>query len=197
MVDYHVRNHNRYFAHPNYNRMAPQQNQAHGGLKLMALELPEIITEEELIKILEKTKKPHHKLAFALGFYECMRVSEVVNLKPEDINYQLRIIWIKQGKGKKDRQIPIAPEVMKGLKHLPIKCKVRALQFKFKEKGKEALNKDLHFHILRHSGITHYLTKKKWNSLEVQRMAGHSKISTTQIYTHINPQDLVSRMWGE
>ncbi len=55
--------------------------------------------------------------------------------------------------------------------------------------------KDLHFHSLRHSGITHYLTKKKWSSLEVQRLAGHSKIATTLIYTHINPQDLVNRMW--
>ena len=64
-----------------------------------------------------------------------------------------------------------------------------------KEISKEVLNKDLHFHCLRHSGITHYLTKKRWSSLEVQRLAGHSKISTTQIYVHINPQDLVNRMW--
>jgi integrase len=161
----------------------------------MALKLPEIITEEELVKIINATKMPHHKLAFMLGFYECMRISEIVNLKPEDIDKNLKLIWIKQAKGKKDRKIPIAPEIVKGLKFLPIKCKIRALEIKFKKIGKEVLNKDLHFHLLRHSGITHYLTKKKWNSLEVQRLAGHSKIATTQIYTHINPQDLVNRMW--
>lgn len=60
---------------------------------------------------------------------------------------------------------------------------------------RKTLNKDLHFHCLRHSGITHYLTKKRWSSLEVQRLAGHSKITTTQIYTHIRPDDLVNRMW--
>lgn len=162
----------------------------------MGIKLPEVITEEELIKVLEKTKKPHHKLAFALGFYECMRVSEVVKLNPEDIDKNLKLIWIKQGKGGKDRKIPISPEVMNGLKHLPIGCGVRALQIAFKTKCRDVLNKDLHFHTLRHSGITHYITKKKWSSLEVQRLAGHSKISTTQIYTHINPQDLVNRMWN-
>lgn len=162
----------------------------------MAKILFETITEEELNKIIDNTKKPHHKLAFALGFYECMRISEIVNLKPENIDKNLKIIKIKQAKGKKDRNIPIAPEIMKGLKHLPIKCGVRALQQKFKQIANKILNrKDLHFHTLRHSGITHYLTKKKWSSLEVQRLAGHSKISTTEIYTHIRPEHLINRMW--
>lgn len=158
------------------------------------LKLPETITEEELVKLLAAVK-PHHKIAFALGFYEAMRISEIIKLKPENIDKQVKIIHIIQSKGAKDRDIPIAPEVMQGLKNLPIKCGVRALEIKFKQLGKEILNKDLHFHCLRHSGITHYLVKKKWSSLEVQRLAGHSKVSTTQIYTHIRPSDLVNRMW--
>lgn len=161
----------------------------------MQITLPEVIEEEDLIKILAATKKKHHKLAFALGFYQCMRVSEVVNLKPEDIDYNTKLIRIKQGKGKKDRNIPIAPEVRSGLKHLPINIGIRALQKMFKKKCNEVLKRDHHFHTLRHSGITHYLVKKKWASLEVQRLAGHSKIQTTEIYTHINPTDLVNRMW--
>ena len=163
----------------------------------MSFKLPEVITEEELIKIIESTKKPHHKLAFALGFYECMRISEIVKLRPGDIDKDTKLIHILQAKGAKDRNIPIAPEVLKGIKNLPIKCGVRALEIKFKEIGKAIINKDLHFHCLRHSGITFYLTKKRWSSLEVQRLAGHSKIATTQIYTHINPQDLVNRMWED
>ena len=163
--------------------------------KRVPFRLPEVISESELLEILKATKKPHHQIAFALGFYCCLRISEVTNLKSEDVDKQLKLLKIKQGKGSRDRNIPIAPEVMKGLKHLPIKCGIRALQIKFKQKGKEVLNKDLHFHCLRHSGITHYLVKKHWSSLEVQRLAGHSKITTTQIYTHINPADLVNRMW--
>jgi len=157
--------------------------------------IPKTITEEELKKVLKSTKNKGYRLAFALGFYECMRVSEVINLKPENIDRDSKLIQIKQSKGSKDRNIPIAPEVINGLKHLPINCSVRTLQRQFKNKCREVLNKDCHFHILRHSGITFYLVKKKWSSLEVQRLAGHSKIATTQIYTHINPVDLVDRMW--
>src|SRR3989344_1148076 len=134
---------------------------------MKGLRLPEVITEEELIKILEATKKPHHRLAFALGFYCCLRVSEIVKLRPENVDKGTKLLHIKQAKGSKDRNIPISPKVIKGLKYLPIKCGIRALQIKFKEKGKEVLNKDLHFHCLRHSAITHYITKKRWPSLEV------------------------------
>jgi len=162
------------------------------------IKLPEVISEEDLHKILKKTRDINHKLAYMLGFYECMRISEIVALQPENIDYGARLIMIKQAKGSKDRNIPIAPEVLKGLKYLPITIGIRALQYAFKQKCIEVLGRDaLHFHSLRASGITHYLTKKRWSSLEVQRMAGHSKIQTTQIYTNINPNDLVNRMWED
>lgn len=160
--------------------------------------LPEVITEEELQELVQATKNPKHKLAFALGFYQCMRVSEVVNLKPENINRGQKLILLKQAKGKKDRNIPIAPEVMKGLKHLPIGVGARALQISFKKALKKALNReDLTFHSLRHSGITHYIAVKGWSDLQVQRLAGHAKITTTQIYSHISPQHLVNKMWED
>ena len=163
----------------------------------MTFKIPETITEEELIKILKAVKKKHHKIAFLLGFYAAMRISEIVNLKPEHIDRGQRLIRIKQAKGSKDRNIPIPPQAIRGLHNIPMKCGVRALQIAFKGYAKKILNKDLHFHILRHSGATHYLNKKKWSTRQVQQLLGHSKIQTTEIYTHVTPQVLIDRMWEE
>lgn len=159
------------------------------------------ITEEDLVKIVKATKLPKYKLAFMLGFYQCMRVSEIAKLREENIDKNLKLLYIKQAKGHKDRNIPISPEVFSKLRYLPCgsdKAKdfgIRAIQYAFSVATKKALGKKLNIHILRHSGITHYLTKKKWNTMQVQRLAGHSKSAITEIYTHIRPEDLVERMW--
>ncbi len=163
----------------------------------MSRKIPETITEIEFIKLLKKVKQKHHRISFILGFYCCLRVSEVVNLKPENIDRGQRIIRIKQAKGKKDRNIPLPPQATRGLSHLPLKCGARALQIAFRRYAKEILKKDLNFHSLRHSGATHYLNKKKWSTRQVQQLLGHSKIQTTEIYTHVTPQDLIEKMWDE
>jgi len=161
----------------------------------MSLKIPDTITEDEFKKLIKTIKKPKDKLAYALGFYQAMRISEVVNLKPENIDKNRKLIMIKEGKGKKDRNIPIAPEVERGLKHLPIKVGMRALQYSFKKKSKEVLGKDLHFHTLRHSGATHYMSKKKWSIRMIQQFLGHANLNTTQIYTHVGVDDMVAEMW--
>lgn len=164
---------------------------------MSGVKIPEVISEEEFLKLLKTVKKPHHKIAFVLGFYGAMRVSEIVNLTQENIDRGQRIIRIKQAKGKKDRNIPIPPQAIRGLSHIPINIGVRALQIAFKRYALDSLNKDLHFHQLRHSGATHYLNKKKWSTRQVQLLLGHSKVSTTEIYTHVSPEVLIEKMWEE
>ena len=161
----------------------------------MSRKIPDTITEEELIKILQVTKKQHHKLAFVLGFYQAMRVSEVVKLQQENIDRGRKLIMIKDAKGSKDRNIPISPKIIRGLRGLPVKCGIRALEIAFKKKAKKALDRDLHFHTLRHSGATYYHTVKKWDIRQVQVFLGHADISSTQIYTHISPEGLIEKMW--
>jgi len=166
----------------------------------MGRKLPETITEEEFSKVIKgmlcKTvKHKKKKLAFMLGFYQAMRVSEVVHLTLENVDKGRRLLMIKNAKGGKDRHIPIAPEVINGLKYLPVGIGVRALEVSFKKYGLEVLGKDLHFHLLRHSGATHYLNVKKWDVRYLQQFLGHSKLDTTAIYTHVSPQNLIDKMW--
>lgn len=164
----------------------------------MAKKLPETISEEEITKVLNITKNKRHRVAFALGFYQAMRISEIVSLKKADIDYGQKLIRIKQGKGSKDRNIPISPKVLPGLKYLPLECGVRALQIAFKKAIKKAdIDKNVHFHSLRHSGASYYINKKGWDLRSVQVLLGHSRISTTEIYTHVMPQDLINKMWDQ
>ena len=162
----------------------------------MSRKIPETLKIEELAEIVKATNNKNHRLAYMLGFFQCMRISEVVNLKPEHIDKGRKILMIKAGKGDKDRNIPIAPEVNKFLKHVPINIGIRALQKAFKLQAKKVLGKDMHFHQLRHSGATYYLNKKKWNIRILQNFLGHASIQTTQIYTHVNPEDLAQAMFG-
>jgi len=156
----------------------------------LALVLPDTIKEEELIELVKKTKLKNQRTAFILGFYQCMRVSEVANLQKEDIDFNGGFIRIKQGKGSKDRDIPIMKETRRFLQNVPVGIGKRGLQKALKIASKKILNKDIHFHTLRHSGATHYLNVKKVDIRFIQALLGHAQLSTTQIYTHVNPQSL-------
>lgn len=169
----------------------------------MKLIIPDTITEEEFIKIIKVVRKPSHKLGFLLGFYQAMRLREVTTLDISNIDFPQKLVKIKHAKGNKDRHIPIikpllmgSQEVLRALKQLPVTTGARALEIAIKKYGKEVLGKDIHFHTLRHSGATWLLNKKKWDIRQVQKFLGHAKIQTTEIYTHVSPQDLVELEWN-
>lgn len=149
------------------------------------MKLPETISEKELIETIRKISKPKIKLAFLLGFYQCMRVSEVVKLRSEDIDLDRGFIHIKQSKGKKDRQIPIIEGIKRYLRYLPIGITRYALHKQIKKYYPKHS-----FHTLRHSGATYYLNEKGIGLRQLQQFLGHSRLDTTQIYTHVNPDNL-------
>lgn len=159
-----------------------------GKKKTKPKKLPEVLTLKEFNTILKYTKKQEHRLAFKLGFLSGLRISEIINLRYEDINRDRKLIFIRQGKGKKDRYTPLPPMLQeKELKSLPLKIGIRALQISFKNKCKKYLNRDLHFHNLRHSFATNLLSKGI-PITEVQMWLGHSRLDTTSVYLKVSPE---------
>lgn len=146
--------------------------------------LPETVDEAKFLEGIKTVKKSRVKLALMLGFYQCLRVSEVAKLKPEDVDRGRGFLHILQAKGAKDRDVPIMKPVWKGLRHLPIGKHIRTLE-RWSQK-----HFGIKFHALRHSGATYYLNEKKVDIRHLQQLLGHSNLSTTQIYTHVTPENL-------
>lgn len=154
---------------------------------------PVAISEEEFLELLKHTKKRHHRLAFLLGFGAGMRISEILKLEVRDVDLKLKRISIRQGKGSKDRIVPLPKGFREEhLKHIPIKCGERALEKAFKgaaKRGKLLEKKPtLHFHSLRHGFATTAIS----NGMpihHVRTLMGHSNISTTNVYLEANPSE--------
>ena len=155
----------------------------------MSNKLPSVITINDFNRILKFTKKQKHRLAFKLGFLAGLRVSEVVNLKKEDIDYNRNYIFVKAGKGKKDRYIPIPKPLERDLKNLPVGLKQITLQKAINRISEKAINKKIHFHTLRHSAATFWLSQGM-DIRQIQVLLGHSRLDTTMIYTHVSMNDI-------
>ena len=159
----------------------------------MSSKLPITIDEEDFVKLIENTKKEEHKIAFLLGFGSGMRVSEIIGLQPYDVNFKEKRILVRQGKGKKDRVVPLPKGFKeKHLAMLPLKVTTRALQYAFFYASKRArLNESkpgIHFHSLRH-GFASQCVKNGMPIHFVRTLMGHSNISTTNVYLTANPKD--------
>lgn len=165
--------------------------------------LPVILSRQEIKNLIDVIYNKKHRLMIEIAYGSGLRVSEVVNLRVQDISFDDLTLHIKQSKGKKDR-LTIFPEKIKQPLYKLIalsekddlvfasqrggKLSSRSLQKVFSQALKAAkIKKDATFHSLRHSFATHLLE----NGVDVryvQELLGHQNIRTTQIYTHItNP----------
>ena len=154
--------------------------------------LPITISEEQFTRLLECTPSMHHKTAFLLAFESGLRISEITALKPEYINVEKKRIFIKEGKGCKDRvvRLPCCWQTHL-IKYIPIACSNRALQKAFEQYSGDCGLRDevpgVHFHSLRHGFATH-LYEQTLDIEAVSKLLGHSDVSTTMIYVNRSPE---------
>lgn len=178
--------------------------------------LPEVLSTEEVEMLLNapdvtQTLGLRNRAIIELMYATGLRVSEVVNLRLEDLHLDVGIIQTI-GKGRKERIVPIGDEAITWINNYlrdarPELCKTRRSPFLFvnfhgvrltrqgvwknlkNEVRKAGITKNVTPHTLRHSFATHILENGADLRI-VQELLGHSDISTTQIYTHISKKRL-------
>ncbi|HIH55600.1 tyrosine-type recombinase/integrase [Candidatus Woesearchaeota archaeon] len=157
--------------------------------------LPTCLTKEEVKKIIESIKNPKQRLIISLMYGAGLRVSEVVNLKPDDLDLDNFIGYVRSGKGNKDRLFIIPKALIEELKtYLSNKYlfmgnkgthySIRSVQEIIKKACKNSgMAKNVHPHTFRHSFATHLI--EEGNSIVVvQALLGHISIDTTMVYLH-------------
>lgn len=170
--------------------------------------LPAVLSPEEVKSIFDVTENLKHKVILMTVYSAGLRVSEVCNLKITDIDSKNMQILIREGKGKKDRYSLLSKANLEILREYwrryhPTEylfsgngrtdsISPRSVQ-KMLEKSikKTKINKPVTVHTLRHSFATHLLDAGT-DICYIQRLLGHSRITTTTIYLHLRRMDLLN-----
>lgn len=163
--------------------------------------LPVVLSHSEVVKMLEGTANFKHRVMLAMAYGAGLRVSEVVNLRVRDVDFEGRLITVRQGKGNKDRVTILPEKVVGDVRKLIIgrdagdfvfgsnrggRLSTRSAQKVFEQAlGRAGIGVAATFHSLRHSFATHLL-ERGVDVRYVQELLGHSNIRTTQRYTHVS-----------
>jgi len=163
--------------------------------------LPLVFSKSEINKILDTEKNVKHKLLLMLVYSSGLRVSEVVSLKKDNIDFVRMLVHIKQGKGRKDRFTILSQKAAdlteKYISFFNIQTwlfpgktpnsplSIRSAQKIFEKAVHNAeITKTTSIHSLRHSFATHLL-ESGTDLRYIQTLLGHSSIQTTTRYTHV------------
>jgi|TARA_B110000438_G_scaffold300071_1_gene351622 site-specific recombinase XerD len=167
--------------------------------------LPVVLSKEEVQLIFNQLHNLKHKTILVL-IYSCgLRISELINLKINDIDNKRMLIQIRNSKGNKDRQVKLADQILILLRKYFItyqpkqylinglnghKYSSASIQKIIKRAAHKArISKNVTPHTLRHSFATHLL-EDGIDIRYIQTILGHNNIQTTQIYTHVSSKHL-------
>jgi integrase/recombinase XerD len=181
----------------------------HEGLPYRAIQLPSlrnkhklpvVLSQAEVRELLQAPILPKHRTLIAL-LYGCgLRCGELRELQIPDIDFERNMIHIRDGKGRKDRYLPIGKQLMNEIKdHLlrdkPVKWLFNGKDFKcYSPQGvqravreaqrKTTIKKRVTPHTFRHTYATHLL-EQGLDIVSIKQLLGHAHIETTMVYLHV------------
>jgi site-specific recombinase XerD len=169
--------------------------------------LPDILSREEVWRLLAAPPHPRHRLLLTTVYAAGLRVSEAIALRVSDIDADRLTIRVEHGKGGKDRYVPLAARLLQDLRAYwktappqvwlfanrqgtrPIDITI-AQKIYTMAKLRAGIHKQGGIHSLRHAFATHLL-EAGTDLHTVQRLLGHRQISTTMRYFHLSRGRLV------
>ena len=165
-----------------------------------AKKLPTVLSEEEVAAIFKQIENLKHKCAIYLIYSAGLRRSEVLKLKPTDIDSKRNCIVIRGAKGQKDRITLLSQKALLLLREYYKQYRPKEWLFEGVNGGqysttslrkilqravsKAGIKKEVTLHTLRHSFATHLL-ERGTDLRYIQELLGHSSSKTTEIYTHV------------
>jgi site-specific recombinase XerD len=163
--------------------------------------LPVILSRDEVRRLLEAAAGLRQRAAMEIGYAAGLRLNEILQLQVSDIDSERMLIHVKQGKGKKDRDVMLSPALLETLRAYWRDARPRGYLFPGKKAGspvnatilqrgfavaklKARIDKKVSFHSLRHSFATH-LMESGVSVRTIQALLGHRSLGTTERYTHV------------
>lgn len=164
--------------------------------------LPVVLSCTEVWLLLDRLRRPDLRMCATLMYACGLRVSEATRLRIDDVDGKRMVVWVRQGKGNKDRQVPLPRRTLQSMRQYWRVCSPaqpwlfpdaaakgplsrttlgRAVRTARQECG---IRKRVSCHTLRHSYATHLL-ERGVDLRSIQGLLGHANIKSTVIYLHL------------
>jgi len=172
--------------------------------------LPTVLSPEEVIRLIDAACNLYHRTLLMTLYSTAIRRAELCRLKVQDIDSQRMMIRINQGKGGRDREVPLSPTLLQTLRvyfrwmrpttflfpgtvkgvRADVPISVNTVWLACRQAAQRAgITKRLSPHSLRHSCASHLLEAGA-DLRTIQVLLGHSRLEHTLIYLHLSPKHL-------